>query len=88
MALRAHKTRQRGQVFSKNQGCPHSKNNSVWCYGVCTPVDGHGTCGRLAHTVLRGRTQRAIAMQLERDDECYDLTLLDAPELWRRNGSG
>ena len=48
-------------MFSKNQGCPYSKNNSVWCYAVCTPVDGRGTCGKLAYQLLRGRTQRAIA---------------------------
>jgi hypothetical protein len=29
--------------------------------GLCTPVDGHGNCGRLAPHQLVGRTQKAIA---------------------------
>ena len=83
------KTRKRGQVHSKNQGCPFTRSRSVWCYGLCRPVEGRGPCGRYAHHVLRGRTQRAIAAQLDRD-ECwddFDPTELEHPELWRKTGA-
>jgi hypothetical protein len=28
---------------------------------LCVPVDGHGTCGRLATHDMMGKTQKAIA---------------------------
>ena len=30
------------------------------CRGLCEPIDGIGSCGRLAPHAMMGRTQRAI----------------------------
>lgn len=30
------------------------------CRGLCEPIDGIGTCGRLAPHAMMGRTQKAI----------------------------
>jgi hypothetical protein len=43
------------------RGCPWVRNRATWCMGLCTPLDGLGTCGRIAPHGLRGRTQTAIA---------------------------
>lgn len=82
-------TRREGSIPSRNQGCPLTRNRSVWCYGSCTPVAGRGLCGRLAHHALVGRTQRAIAECTERDGQevRFDPTALAEPELWRRTGA-
>jgi hypothetical protein len=41
-----------------------------WCRGLCTPVDGHGLCGRIAPHAMIGRTQAAIAAyKAEREAE-------------------
>jgi len=55
----------------KRMGCPLTKNRSAWCYRLCAPVDGLGTCGRVAPHALRGRTDLAIEkyVQQRRDDE-------------------
>lgn len=80
--------RVRATVPSKNAGCPLTRNRSVWCYGMCTPRDGLGVCGRVAHHAIKGRTQLAIAAQLLATGECeLDLTTLEAPELWCRSGA-
>jgi hypothetical protein len=47
--------------------CPLAGHQAGWCRGLCTPVDDHGLCGRLAPHSLRGRTQRAIADYQERN---------------------
>ena len=41
--------------------CPLNGHQVSWCRGLCTPVDGHGVCGRLAPHAMVGRTQAAIA---------------------------
>ena len=41
--------------------CVAARNQVGWCRGLCSPVDGHGPCGRVAPHALVGRTQRAIA---------------------------
>jgi len=41
--------------------CVAARNQVGWCRGLCTPVDGHGPCGRVAPHALIGRTQKAIA---------------------------
>ena len=83
MSRRRHRNR---KVFTKNCGCPLTSNRSLWCYGMCTPVEGRGPCGKEPHTLLRGRTQHAIAAQIERDGCEFDLEQLEAPELWCRSG--
>jgi hypothetical protein len=81
-------TRKPGRVTSKNQGCPYTRNRSVWCYGLCVPEGGRGRCGRVAHHSLRGRTQRAILLQMLRDRETpLEVTELAEPHLWCRSGS-
>ena len=46
-------------------GCPMTKSNTKWCYGMCKPVNGRGYCGRIAPHGLEGRTQRAIRLHKE-----------------------
>lgn len=41
--------------------CPLNGHQVSWCRGLCTPVDRHGVCGRLAPHAMVGRTQAAIA---------------------------
>ena len=41
--------------------CRMTRGLTKWCYGLCTPVKGHGACGRPAPHACKGRTQRAIA---------------------------
>lgn len=41
-------------------GCPLTKSRTLWCHGICVPVDGIGVCGRIAPHALTGRTQEAI----------------------------
>ena len=43
--------------------CPHNGHQVSFCRGLCTPFQGHGTCGRLAPHAMIGRTQAAIAAQ-------------------------
>jgi hypothetical protein len=31
-----------------------------WCFGLCTPVNGYGLCGRQAPHALHGRTLLAM----------------------------
>jgi hypothetical protein len=59
--LRPRATRTRRLRRHATPGCPLVRNRATWCMGLCTPVDGQGTCGRVAPHGLRGRTQRAIA---------------------------
>lgn len=40
--------------------CVAARNQVGWCRGLCTPVDGHGPCGRVAPHGLLGRTQEAM----------------------------
>lgn len=42
-------------------GCPETVSRVPWCYRICTPINGKGTCGREAPHRLKGRVQRAIA---------------------------
>lgn len=52
--------------------CVVARNQVGWCRALCTPLDGHGACGRVAPHSLRGRTQTAIANYkrgLRRDDD-------------------
>ena len=42
------------------RGCPLTKNQTKWCYGMCEVTDGLGFCGRVAPHGLSGRTQDAI----------------------------
>lgn len=42
-------------------GCPETVSRVPWCYRICKPINGKGTCGRVAPHVLKGRIQRAIA---------------------------
>lgn len=42
-------------------GCPETVARVPWCYRICKPVNGKGTCGRVAPHLLKGRIQRAIA---------------------------
>ncbi len=46
-------------------GCPLTKSNSKWCYGMCKPVKGLGFCGRVAPHAIEGRTQKAIRLHKE-----------------------
>ncbi len=41
-------------------GCPETVSRVPWCYRICKPIDGVGTCGRPAPQLLKGRVQRAI----------------------------
>jgi len=42
-------------------GCPETVSRVPWCYRICTPINGKGTCGRPAPHCLQGRVQLAIA---------------------------
>lgn len=44
--------------------CPHNGRQVSFCRGLCQPIAGVGTCGRLAPHALLGRTQLAIARHL------------------------
>jgi len=59
--VRRGKARTRRLARLALRGCPWVRNRATWCMGLCKPVDGFGTCGRLAPHGLRGRTQLAIA---------------------------
>lgn len=52
--------RHRKHGARRRWGCPHSRNRTNWCYRVCIPRGGIGTCGRTAPHALLGRTQQAI----------------------------
>jgi hypothetical protein len=41
--------------------CPLNGHQVGWCHRLCTPLDGHGLCGRLAPHAMISRTQAAIA---------------------------
>jgi len=41
--------------------CPYNGFQVSFCRGLCAPIAGVGSCGRLAPHALHGRTQRAIA---------------------------
>lgn len=60
------KTLRGKRVFRREWGCPRTKNRTPWCFGMCTPVDGKGECGRIAPHSLRGRTDKAIYHYLRR----------------------
>jgi hypothetical protein len=53
--------RTRGLRRYTTLGCPMVRNRASWCMGLCVPVEGYGTCGRLATHAMKGRTQKAIA---------------------------
>jgi hypothetical protein len=53
--------RSRGLRRYTTLGCPMVRNRASWCMELCVPVDGHGTCGRLATHDMMGKTQKAIA---------------------------
>jgi hypothetical protein len=53
--------RTRGLRRYTTLGCPMVRNRASWCMELCVPVDGHGSCGRLAPHNMMGRTQQAIA---------------------------
>jgi hypothetical protein len=40
--------------------CPMNGHQVSPCRGLCTPIDGHGHCGRVAYHSMIGRTQAAI----------------------------
>jgi len=42
-------------------GCPETVSRVPWCYRICKPIHGRGTCGRMAPHMLKSRVQRAIA---------------------------
>ncbi len=44
--------------------CPHVRYQATWCRRMCVPIDGLGTCGRLAPHGMKDRIQRAIAARL------------------------
>ena len=52
------------------RGCPLTKNESKWCFGMCpTDGEGKGACGRIAPHKLKGRIQEAIdAYKAEHSD--------------------
>jgi len=50
-------------------GCPLTKSRTQWCYRLCVPVNGRGTCGRIAPHSLLGRTQQAILRHRLRQTE-------------------
>jgi len=57
--LKAIRTRTRVPDY-RCLGCPLTKSRTQWCYRICVPVEGIGTCGRIAPHSLMGRTQEAI----------------------------
>jgi hypothetical protein len=40
--------------------CPYNGHQVSWCRQLCEPIDGLGTCGRIAAHGMLGRTQLAI----------------------------
>ena len=58
---KAQGRRTRGLRRYTTLGCPMVRNRASWCMELCVPVDGQGTCGRLATHGMMGRTQKAIA---------------------------
>lgn len=40
--------------------CPMVGHQASWCRFLCTPIEGHGLCGRDAPHSLEGKTQVAI----------------------------
>jgi len=48
--------------------CRATKGLTKWCFALCRPESGVGTCGRPAAHALQGRTQRAIAHYLEAEE--------------------
>jgi len=58
---KARGRRSRGLRRYTTLGCPMVRNRASWCMELCQPVEGHGTCGRLATHGMMGRTQKAIA---------------------------
>jgi hypothetical protein len=59
--LTLHKTKPKRSIPPYvSLGCPMAKGVVSLCRGLCVPIDGKGTCGRLAPHALVGRTQRAI----------------------------
>ncbi len=42
-------------------GCPLTKNESAWCFRICSPdYSGKGRCGRIAPHTLKGNIQQGI----------------------------
>jgi hypothetical protein len=48
-------------------GCPETVSRGPWCYRTCRPINGMGTCGRVAPHALKSRVQRAIARSRAED---------------------
>jgi hypothetical protein len=44
--------------------CPHLRYQATWCRRMCVPIEGMGTCGRLAPHAMKDRIQRAIAARM------------------------
>ncbi len=64
MGLLKPKTTRRGSRTLRQHGaleCPHNGHQAGACRGLCVPIGGMGTCGRLAPHGMIGRTQSAIA---------------------------
>ncbi len=45
----------------RSLACPYNGRQVSFCRGLCAPIAGRGTCGRLAPHAMLGRTQLAIA---------------------------
>jgi hypothetical protein len=58
--LRRTPKRRMSRSAERLRGCPLTRNQSNWCFAICSPVDGKGTCGRAAPHAVLGRTQLAI----------------------------
>ncbi len=65
MRLVKHKNR----TPNREWGCPRTKSRTNWCYALCTPENGIGECGRPAFHAYRGRLQKAILAQRQRQKE-------------------
>ena len=48
--------------------CVVAGHQVTWCKGLCEPIDGRGTCGRLAPHSLKSATQLAIAAYNRRNE--------------------
>ena len=50
-------------------GCPMDRHRATWCQGLCRPLAGRGTCGRIAPHAMIDRHRRAIAAYKARRGE-------------------
>ena len=53
------RTREKAPDY-RHLGCPLTKSHTLWCFHLCTPVQGKGDCGRLAPHGILGKTREAI----------------------------